>query len=373
MKIAILTSSRADFSIYLPLIEKINKDKFFNLNIIAFGSHLSKTYGYTIDNITQRGIKVKHKLSTTLINKNPSEISISIGDTINAFANFWKKHNDFDIVFCLGDRFEMYAAVYSGLSFQIKFAHIHGGETTLGAIDNVFRHSITLASKYHFTSTLKAKQKVEKIIGETSNVFHVGSLGIECISSTKILSVSTFKKKWGIDLSKKTILTTFHPETVAIEMNTKYVKILIESINKLNTYQFLITMPNADTEGGKIRSLLINEFANSDRVFLVENLGVENYFSAMYHSSFLLGNSSSGIIEAATFQKWVINLGDRQKGRESSPNVINIPIKTSNIIKAVNNIKYIKPPTNKNIYSSGLLASDEIIKQLKNIFKSNYN
>jgi GDP/UDP-N,N'-diacetylbacillosamine 2-epimerase (hydrolysing) len=373
MKIAILTSSRADFSIYLPLIEKINKDKFFNLNIIAFGSHLSEIYGYTIDNITQRGIKVKYKLTTTLINKNPSEISISIGDTINTFAKFWKNHNDFDLVFCLGDRFEMFAAVYSGLSFQIKFAHIHGGETTLGAIDNVFRHSITLASKYHFTSTLKAKQKVEKLIGQTSNVFHVGSLGIECLSSTKILSVSGFKKKWGIDLSKKTILTTFHPETVAIEMNTKYVKVLIESINKLNKFQFLITMPNADTEGGKVRTLLINEFANSDRVFLVENLGVENYFSAMYHCSFLLGNTSSGIIEAASFQKWVINLGDRQKGREYGPNVINIPIKTSHIIKAVNNIKTYKPLTNKNIYSSGLLASDEIINQLKNIFKSNYN
>ena len=368
MKVGLLTSSRADFSIYLPLINKLNQDKFFDLNLIVFGSHLSEDYGHTIDNIIKMGISVKFKVKTPKTDTSPFEISNSISNTINAFAKFWTDNNDFDLVFCLGDRFEMFSAVIAGIPFQIKFAHIHGGETTLGAIDNVFRHSIALASKYHFTSTSKAKQKVAKLLGESSNIFYVGSLGLESMNSTKVLSVEDFFNKWRIDLSEKTILTTFHPETIAIEMNAKYTQALIEAIERLNKYQFLITMPNADTEGRIVRELLINAFANSKRVFLIENLGVESYFSAMYHCSLLLGNTSSGIIEAATFNKWVINIGDRQKGRESGVNVVNVPIDTKIIIDTVNNLINHKAPTNKNLYFSGLSASDEIIKQLKNKF-----
>lgn len=368
MKVGLLTSSRADFSIYLPLINKLNQDKFFDLNLIVFGSHLSDDYGHTIDNIIQMGISVSYKVKTPKIDTSPFEISNSIGNTINAFAKFWTDNNDFDLVFCLGDRFEMFSAVFAGIPFQIKFAHIHGGETTLGAIDNVFRHSITLASKYHFTSTSKAKENVEKLLGVSSNIFYVGSLALECMNSTKVLSVEDFLIKWGIDLSKKTILTTFHPETIAIEMNARYTQTLIEAIKKLNKFQFLITMPNSDTEGKIVRELLINAFTNSKTVFLVENLGVESYFSAMYHCSLLLGNTSSGIIEAATFEKWVINIGDRQKGRESGENVINVPIDTKTIIDTVKNFINHKAPTNNNLYFSGLSASDEIIKQLKNKF-----
>ena len=369
MKIGILTSSRADFSIYLPLVSKLKVDPFFNLKIIAFGSHLSKFYGYTVDDIIKNGVNVDYKVKTTLDNNSPCDISISIGNTITTFANFWKKNNDFDLVICLGDRFEMFAAVFAGIPFQVNFAHIHGGETTLGSIDNIFRHSITMAAKYHFTATLLAKQKVEKLINTNSNVYYVGSLGLECMNSTKILTIEAFYKKWGIDFLKETILVTFHPETTAIEMNVHFIKILVNAIKKLDNFQFLITMPNADTEGKVVRNVLIKEFKNSNRIFLIENLGVESYFSAMKHCSFLLGNSSSGIIEAASFKKWVINIGDRQKGREVGKNVINIPIDLNSIIKTAKEIQNKKLPTKNNIYYSGLLASDEIIKQLKSIIK----
>ena len=159
MKVGILTSSRADFGIYLPLLNYIKEIPLFDIEIIAFGTHLSKSHGYTIEMIEEIGFSKIYKISSLISNDDEESISTSYGLTIIKFGNFWAK-NKFDIVFCLGDRFEMSAAVQAGIPFGIKYAHFHGGEITLGAIDNIYRHQITLASLLHFTATKFFSRKV---------------------------------------------------------------------------------------------------------------------------------------------------------------------------------------------------------------------
>ncbi|HEY8928042.1 MAG TPA: UDP-N-acetylglucosamine 2-epimerase [Mucilaginibacter sp.] len=367
MRIGVLTSSRADFGIYLPLLKRLKADDAFALEIIAFGTHLSPYHGYTIDQIEAAGFEVKYKIESMLQADSSAAIATAMGLTTIKFADFWRDHtDDFDLVFCLGDRYEMFSAVMAGVPFQIPFAHLHGGETTLGAIDNVFRHSIALAAKYHFTATEDAAERVKQLTDGNYNVHYVGALSLDNLKDIELLSIEEFKQQWGIDLSKKTILTTFHPETVDYESNERYAGELVKTIQSLNGYQVLITMPNADTAGSIIRKALTVAFKNSDRVFLVENLGPKGYFSAMKHCTFLLGNTSSGIIEAASFGKYVINLGDRQKGRSAGSNVIHTSINANEIINAVHGVESSDAIGNRNIYFNGG-ATERIIAVLKEL------
>lgn len=367
MRIGVLTSSRADFGIYLPLLKEIQSDVFFELEIIAFGTHLSPFYGETVKQIEQEGFGVKYKIESMLLTDSAEAVSTAIGLTTIKFADFWKNNkNKFDLVFCLGDRYEMFAAVSAGISFDIKFAHLHGGETTLGAIDNVFRHAITLASKYHFVSTNTHAKRVAGIINQLENIHNVGALSLDNLETIDLLTIYEFKKKWMVDLSLPTILVTFHPETVEFEKNASYTAELVKALQQLNNYQILITMPNADTAGNIIRAELIMNFSESNRVFLIESLGSQSYFTAMKFCSFLLGNTSSGIIEAASFGKYVINLGNRQKGRLCGNNVLNIGIDKNSIIAAVSEIENKGALSTENIYWNGG-AKNKIIQNLKSI------
>ncbi|MGY4383094.1 GDP/UDP-N,N'-diacetylbacillosamine 2-epimerase (hydrolyzing) [Pedobacter sp. UYP24] len=370
MKIGILTSSRADFGIYLPLIRELKKDSFFYPNIIAFGTHLSPFHGETIKQIQNEGFEVKYKVESMLLTDSPEAIATAVGLTTIKFADFWQKYkSEFDLVFCLGDRYEMFAAVTAGIPFDIPFAHLHGGESTLGAIDNIYRHAITLASKHHFVATNIYSERVASIIGSDKNITTVGALSLDNVSTMEMLSIDDFRTKWDIDLSIKTILFTFHPETIAYHENWKYVNELIQAIDVIKAnYQILVTMPNADTAGNIIRNALNTNFSNDSRVFLIENLGTESYFAAMKYCSFLLGNTSSGIIEAASFGKYVINLGDRQKGRAVGNNVIHTEISSRAIINAVCEIESMESIGKENIYwNSG--ATNKIIEELKAIAK----
>jgi len=363
MKIGILTSSRADFGIYTPLIRELYNDNFFNVEIIAFGTHLSKKYGETYKQIEKSGFTVNHKIQTMPKGDNPKDISESIGETIVAFSDFWAK-NVFDLVFALGDRFEMFAAVSAASPFNIKIAHIHGGETTLGAIDNAYRHSISLLSKIHFTTTEQYKNRVIELIETNEKVFNVGALSIDNLAKMKFYSIDEFKTEFNIDLSIPTILMTFHPETVSFEKNKIYISELIDALQNLKNYQIIITMPNADTMGLYIRNELNKFISQNKNIIGIESFGIKGYLSAMKHCKFMLGNTSSGFVEAAYFPKYVINLGNRQKGRIITKNIINCEIKKEKILNAIKTVENSPILNNVNIYGSGDTAK-KIVKILK--------
>lgn len=350
MKIGVLTSSRADYGIYFPLLEEIKHDSYFDLQIIAFGTHLSKGHGYTISEIVNDGYKTIHQITSLISDDSEDSIASSYGLTILKFSQFWKENN-FDLVLCLGDRFEMSAAVQAGIVFRVNFVHIHGGETTLGAIDNVYRHQITLASKIHLAATKVFSKKIAQLIGTSNSVYTVGSLSLDNIKNFEPLEKKTFFKKFKIP-TNEFVLVTFHSETVNIENNELFSSEMNKALEEiLKKMTVVITMPNADTMGSIYRTKInILKLAYPDRLICIENFGKKNYFSAMYYSSFLLGNTSSGILEAATFEKYVVNVGDRQKGRLQSKNILNAKFEFSDIMKSVDMALSLKVFKGINLY-----------------------
>jgi GDP/UDP-N,N'-diacetylbacillosamine 2-epimerase (hydrolysing) len=367
MKVGLLTSSRADYSIYLPLIKNLLSDKDINLEIIAFGSHLSERHGFTIDNILNDGIEVKHRLSGTLPERDePVSIAMAISSTVAVFSKFWNE-NKFDFVFALGDRFEMFAACLAGLPFNLNLAHIHGGERTEGAIDDALRHSITHMSKVHFTSAEDYRQRVIRLTESKKNVFNVGALSFENLENLKLLSIDEFKEKFNIDLSFPSILITFHPETVSFENNKNHIKELTSALNEISGYRFIITMPNQDTMGNTVRAEFQDFIKNNpDKAFGVESFGTLGYLSCMKHCSFLLGNSSSGFGEASYFPKYVVNLGNRQNGRIITSNINSIPVKKADILKAVQQFSQTNLLGFKSVYGYGK-TSGLIMKHIKEL------
>jgi GDP/UDP-N,N'-diacetylbacillosamine 2-epimerase (hydrolysing) len=364
MKIGVLTSSRADYGIYLPLLNKIKKDDFFELEIIAFGTHLSRSHGYTLKDIEKDNYNCIHTISSLISNDSEESIASSYGLTVLKFADFWQVHK-YELVFCLGDRFEMSAAVQAGIPFGIKFAHLHGGETTLGAIDNIYRHQISLASTLHFTATDIFSEKVSNLLDSSENIFSTGSLSLNDIKSFIPLEKQTFYEKFGIP-EEDFILITFHPETMSLQDNFHYAEEMKKALQKISENSFIvITMPNADTQGSIYREAIEKLKSEvPDRVLLIENFGKINYFSAMYYASILLGNTSSGILEAASFGKYVVNVGDRQKGRAQSNNIINCKFEEKAIVSSVSKAIESNIYTGENIYFK-LDPADNIIKIIK--------
>jgi GDP/UDP-N,N'-diacetylbacillosamine 2-epimerase (hydrolysing) len=364
MKIGILTSSRADYGIYLPLLQNMKSDSFFDLEIIAFGTHLSKNHGYTLTDIINDNYSCIHSISSLISNDDGQAIVTSYGLTVLKFADFWENHK-YDLVFCLGDRFEMSAAVQAGIPFGISFAHLHGGETTLGAIDNVYRHQITLASSVHFTATDVFKEKVADLIGTSDKIFSVGSLSLNNIKNFEPIDKKKFYEKFSIP-EEEFVLVTFHPETMSLKGNVQYADEMKKALLKISQNVFvIITMPNADTQGSIYREAIEKlKQEQPERFLLIENFGKRNYFSAMYYSKILLGNTSSGILEAASFGKYVVNVGDRQKGRAQSNNIFNCEFEESTMIfavdKAINTGKF----TGENVYYKDEVV-DNIIKIVK--------
>ena len=339
MKIGVLTSSRADFGIYTPLLSELSKDDFFELEILAFGTHLSEKHGMTVNEIKSRNFGTIHKIQTRVEDSDSNAIALAYADVNRVFAEFWNNHS-YDVVLCLGDRYEMSAAIQAGIPYNIKFGHFHGGETTLGAIDNIYRHQITLASTYHFTSTEAYKNRVLELIENSENrVINSGSLSLSGLKNEAIIDREVLLERFDLP-NKPYILSTFHPETVKLDDNKAYVDEMLRSFDAIpDSHHLIVTMPNADTNGKLYRDGLESyKKSNPNRISLVESFGKDYYFSALKHAAFVLGNSSSAIIEAAAFGQFVINVGDRQKGRLQSSNTLNCKFNSKDIITLINKL-----------------------------------
>lgn len=356
MKVSVLTSSRADYSIYLPLLKALRADPYFELNIIAFGTHLSPQFGRTIDLIIKDGFTVCREVESMPFGDHSVHISEAIGKTVMNFSKIWE-NDDSDLVFALGDRFEMFAACTSSVPFMKRIAHIHGGETTLGAIDDIFRNCISYMSTYHFATTDIYRDRLYSMLGPDKYIYNVGALSIDNLKSLELLSTSAFKEKFNIDLEIPSILITFHPETVNYDLNEFYIKELIKALSEVNGYQFIFTMPNADTMGSVIRKH-INEFVkNNSNGIAVESFGTIGYLTCMKYCSFMLGNTSSGFVEASYFPKYVINLGKRQEGRIVSENIRNCEIRKDEILHHIHAFAQFAVPSEISLYGKGDTAN----------------
>lgn len=367
MKIGFITTSRADFGIYLPLIRLIEAHPKFDYLIFAGGMHTSEQFGNSyqlIENSYQ--LEIAEKLVSLVDDDSSSGIVQSMANTTAVYGKIWSKYqSELDLLFVLGDRFEMFAAVASTVPFNIPIAHLHGGETTLGAIDNKFRHAITAMSDYHFTSHQSNADRVVQIINTAEKVYNVGAMGIDAAKKVPLLSAKEFQERFDFDISKPFILTTYHPETVDLR-NDVFVNELIEAF-KIIQIPVLNTLPNADTQGNLIRKAFLKfEKEYPHLIKNHENLGQRGYLTAMSNCTMMIGNTSSGIIEAGAFKKQVVNVGKRQNGRLGNSNIVHVPNDKNAIVQGFYDAQKLDLTNFENPYGTGDTA-ERILKILGSI------
>ncbi len=320
--IGVVTVGRSDYGIYLPILRRIDATKELDLRLFVSGMHLSPEFGLTVRVIERDGFPIAARVEMLLSSDTPEGIAKSMGIGLIGFAQAFSSARP-DILLVLGDRFEMAAAALAALPFKIPVAHIHGGELTRGATDESLRHSITKLSHLHFVSTEEYARRVEQLGEEPWRITVSGAPSLDNIQTVSLPSSEELKRRYNLKLEPPPLLVTFHPATLQYERTEEQVTELVGALLEIDM-PMVITMPNADTSG-RIIIRKMKEFADrNDHVHVVDNLGTEDYFGLMSVSAAMVGNSSSGIIEAASFKLPVVNIGNRQEGRVRGANVIDV-------------------------------------------------
>lgn len=355
-KVCVVTGTRADYGLFLPILKKIQSSNDLQLQLIATSAHLSKEFGYTYKEI-EKDFLLDDKINNLDPSNTKTSIAKSTGLATMLLADSFERIQP-DVLLILGDRFETLAAATAALLMNIPIAHIHGGEITEGAIDEQIRHSITKMSNIHFCSTEAYRQRLIQMGEDSSRVFNTGAPGIDNILNLKLLSKLELEQQINWKLSKITALFTYHPETLSNNNLSSDLESILNILEE-SSLNVIFTYANADS-GGVLINQMLEEFCVKDpnRFKVFKNLGQLNYLSSMKHVNLLIGNSSSGIIEAASFAKPVINLGNRQSGRIKGINVIDSEInglKKSISLALSPDFNY-KCQNIRNIYGSGRAA-----------------
>ena len=366
-KICIVTGTRAEYGLLYWLMKEIEEDDNLKLQLIVTGMHLSPEFGLTYK-IIEKEFKIDKKIEMLLSSDTPIGISKSMGLAQISFSEAYEELNP-DIIVILGDRYEMLSASISAMIARIPIAHLHGGEKTEGVIDESIRHSISKMSSLHFTATQEYRTRVIQLGEHPSRVFNIGGLGIENIKRLKLLTKKEFEKSIDFKLNKKNILLTFHPVTLENGTAKDQFEELLNAVDELGNMNIIFTKANSDTDG-RIINEMIDEYVlqNSNKSISFVSLGQLRYLSALNFVDAVIGNSSSGILEAPSFQIATINIGDRQKGRIKADSVIDCKPKKEDILKAFTllytNEFQKKLKIVKNPYGDGCV-SKEIVNILK--------
>jgi len=369
-KICIVTGTRAEYGLLYWLMKYIQDDQKLELQIIATSTHLSPEFGLTYREIEKDGFTINSKIEMLLSADTPSAISKSTGIGLIGLADAYNKLNP-HIIVVLGDRFEILAASIAALYAKIPIAHIHGGETTVGAFDEAIRHSITKMSWWHFVAAEEYRTRVVQLGEEPERVFNVGGLGVDAVRKTKLFSKKELMDKTGIKFDKKNLLITYHPVTLEHNTSQKHFQFLLDVMDDIKDINIIFTMPNADSDGRIIKQMIDKFVSNhKQRSISFSSMGHLNYLSTMQFVDGVVGNSSSGLAEAPTFKIGTINIGDRQKGRLKAKSVIDCEATKKSIKKAVATL-YSKDfqnilPSVVSPYGDGN-ATARIIEVLKNM------
>ena len=326
-KICVVTSTRAEYGLLYWLLKEIEADSELKLQLIVTGMHLSPEFGLTYKEI-EKEFKIDKKIEILSSSHTSLDICAEMARVYEKFAPALAELKP-DILVLLGDRYEIFGVAGVASIIQIPIAHIHGGETTQGAFDEAFRHSITKMSHIHFAATNEYANRIIQLGEEPSRVFNVGGPGIENIKKLNLLNKDEFEKSIKFKLAKKNILITFHPATLENSSAREQFNELLNALDELEETNFIFTKANSDTDGDVINKM-IDEYVrqNPQKAAAFVSLGQLRYLSAIKFVDIVLGNSSSGLLEVPSFKKATINIGDRQKGRARASSVIDVrPIK----------------------------------------------
>jgi len=357
-KICVFTGSRAEYGLLKPLMEEIKKDRRLHLQVLVSGMHLSREFGLTVKEIEKDGFKINEKVKMPLLSDKEKAIANSMGEGMMGFAKAYYRLKP-DILVTLGDRFEVLSAAAAALPFRIPIAHLHGGESTEGLIDEAIRHAVTKMSHLHFVATKEYRNRVIQMGESPRRVFCFGMPGLDNINKIKATKRKNLFRELGIPQNKKLGIVTYHPVTLDYNTAGGQITELLNSLGDFPEVFWTLTFSNADT-GGRIINKKIKDFVTKypARAKLFTSLGQRRYLSLLKESEVMVGNSSSGITEAPSFRLPVVNIGDRQRGRLRQKNIIDVPQCKKNLIT-----RAIKKGLSKDFKNS--------LKYMKNIYKGN--
>ena len=372
-KVCVVTGSRAEYGLFYPILIKIQESNKLELQLICTSSHLSSDYGLTYKQIENDGFSIDDKIENLSLSDTKVSMVKSSGLATSLLSDSFDRLQP-DVVLLLGDRYETHATTTAALLMNIPIAHIHGGEITEGAVDEQIRHSITKMSYLHFCATETYRQRVIQMGEDPARVFNSGAPGIDNIINLNLLTKKVLEKELSWKFTSKSALFTYHPATLEESDIVHDLKVIL-SILETFSFNVLFTYANAD-EGGRVINKKIKQFCkiNPSKYKVVKSLGQVKYLSAMKYVDLLIGNSSSGIIEAASFKKPFVNIGDRQKGRLRSENVIDCNLNTlhESIKLALSSNFKNKIKSIKNIYGKGTAAVfivDKLINEPISVIK----
>lgn len=363
-KVCVVTAARSEYGLMRWIIDSIYHDDSLELQLVVTGAHLSPEQGLTYKFIEEDGYPIAAKVDMQLSSEDKVSIVRSMGFCLEGFANAFNTLNP-DIVVVLGDRYELIPIVSAALVMRIPVAHIAGGDVTEGAIDDEVRNAVTMMSSIHFPGVLAASENIQRMRGSNKNVFAVGEVGLDSFNRLNLWDKEETAQQLHLDINQKWCLVTLHPETkLSLENNLQMTENLYSAMKGIEGVQYVITKANTDFGG-----LQINEFwekvvnLNPHTMQLYSSLGQHRYLSFMKHADIVVGNSSSGIVEAPFMGTPVINIGDRQKGRFICKNVISCGRSQKEIVDALQ--KAINAPKIVDKYWGDGFSSERIVSKIK--------
>ncbi len=369
-KVCVITATRAEYGLLKPLMLLIKKSEELQLQIIATGAHLSPEFGLTYKNIENDGFVIDEKVEILLSSDTPASIAKTMGMAMMGMADVLPRLNP-DLIIVLGDRYEMLSIASAATIFKVPIVHLCGGEITEGAYDDAIRHSITKMSHLHFTSNEEYKKRVIQMGENPENVFNVGAIGLDNIRDLKLLSKEKLEADLDIKFKKYNYQVTFHPETLGNLSSAEQFQNLLNVIERQEDSFFIFTKANADTDGRIINQMIddfVKKHPNTTKAF--SSLGSLRFLSVVKICDAIIGNSSSGIVEAPSLNTATINIGDRQKGRIQASSIINVDNSEKDISSGFESVKKMiaenKLSEVKNPYDNGGAAQEILNKILKN-------
>lgn len=332
--VCVVTATRAEYGLLKNIIKLIEKDEELKLVLVVTGTHLSKDFGYTVTEIREDKLPISAEIDILVEEEGGISASKTMGKAFYKFSDFFKNCKP-DMLVVLGDRYELLPICACAMNEQIPISHISGGEITEGVIDDTIRHCITKMSYLHFVSCEAYRKRVIQLGEEPSRVFNFGDVGVENICNMKLMSKSELEQEIGFCLNNPYGVVTFHPVTLEKASALKQLEELLNALKATEDMNFIITKSNADTEGKEINDR-IDEFVEENKnCKSYYSLGLLRYLSAVQYSEFVIGNSSSGIVEVPAFGIPTINIGDRQKGRLQANSILNCEPEKEDIIRQI--------------------------------------
>ena len=361
-KICVISTSRADYYLLSLICKKIKKSKKLKLILVVSGDHFSKQKGFSYKDIINDGLKINHAIPSKFHSDNKKNIILNLSNSFKKYYDAFLNSKP-DIIIVLGDRYELMSSVLTAVLMNIPIAHIHGGEITEGAIDDSIRHSITKFSNIHFVTNSIYKKRLIQLGENPKLIFNVGGIGSEIIQKENLLSIKQLEKYLNIKINKKIILVCCHPET-ASKKKIYYSELFKCLYNLKKKYIIIFTNTNYDYGNKEIYDL-INNFKKKNKCYFFKNLGRKKYLSLLKASSVILGNSSSGILEAPCLKTPTINIGNRQKGRIFSESIFSTTFKSkkiTNLLIRVLNSKKINFSTHYKSRNASNMIINKLVK-----------